>query len=109
MKSFGTSFCLHRTVLSEEHRHACSLVALDKERHTEHVADTWCKIMCITLWALNAVFTRTAFLNPCPAIIPHFTEAQLYTNGSAFKDSKLGYRLPEGQRANQDDGCGRWY
>ena len=82
-------FRLYRTVtslLSEDHRHACSLVALDKERHTEHVVDTWCKTTCITLRTLSTVFTVTASLDPCLALLRHFTEAQLYTDGSAFKE-----------------------
>ena len=77
----GTTFRLHHTVasmLSEERRHSCSLVALDKERHTKHVADTWGKIimMRLTPWTLSTVFTRKAPLAPCPAKLHHFSFEQ---------------------------------
>ena len=41
------------------------------------------------LRTLNTVFTRTASLNPCQAMLHHFTEAQLYTDGNTFKGSSV--------------------
>ena len=88
----GVTSRLHYPIsrlLSEEHRHSCSLVALDKERHTEHVADTWCKITGITPRTLSADYTPGALLDPCPAMLLHFTESTLYTDGSAYKTGSV--------------------
>ena len=88
----GVTSRLHYSIsrlLSEEHRHSCSLVALDKERHTEHVADTWCKITCITPRTLSTEYTPDALLDTCPAMLHHFTESTLYTGGSAYKTGSV--------------------
>ena len=88
----GVTSRLHYPIsrlLSEEHRHSCFLVALDKERHTEHVADTWCKITCITPRTLSTDYTPDALLDPCPAMLHHFTESTLYTDGSAYKTGSV--------------------
>ena len=88
----GTTSHLHYSIsqlLSEENRHPCSLVALNKERHTENVADTWCKITCITLRTLSIIYTPEALLDPCPALLHHFTESTLYTDGSAYKTGSV--------------------
>ena len=88
----GVTSRLHYSIsrlLSEAHRHSCSLVALDKERHTEHVADTWCKITCITPRTLSTEYTPDALLDPCPAMLHHFTESTLYTDGSAYKTGSV--------------------
>ena len=84
----GVTSRLHYSIsrlLSEAHRHSCSLVALDKERYTDHVADTWCKITCITPRVLSPTYTPDAMLDPCPASLHHFTESTLYTDGNAYK------------------------
>ena len=88
----GTTSRLHYSIsrlLSEAHRHSCSLVALNKERHTEHVADTWCKVTCITPRTLSTIYTPDALLDPFPEMLYHFTESTLYTDGSAHKTGSV--------------------